>query len=137
MACLSDADAAIVRKHCDECPICRVAWDEAQKRFDALASLPAVETSSELIERTERRLAKAPAPSRLAIPLRWFDRRSLFGKFGTVAASVALVIGAIHLHYFTSCRFAVRSPGARAGNASFRGGDVASASWCMTRRRNR
>jgi alpha-2-macroglobulin-like protein len=98
---LSDADAAIVRKHCDDCPICRVAWDEAQKRFDALASLPAVETSSELIERTERRLAKAPAPSRLAIPLRWFERRSLFGKFGIVAASIALVIGAIHLHYLT------------------------------------
>jgi alpha-2-macroglobulin-like protein len=98
---LSDADAAIVRKHCDDCPICRVAWDEAQKRFDSLASLPALETSSELIERTERRLAKAPAPSRLTVPLRWLERRSLFARFGITAASVALVIGAIHLYYLT------------------------------------
>lgn len=96
---LSESDAAAVKKHCDECPICRVAWDEAQKRFDALASLPVVETSGELIERTERRLEKAAARSPRSIPLRWFQRRNLFEKFAVVAASIALLIGSLHLHY--------------------------------------
>jgi alpha-2-macroglobulin-like protein len=96
---LSDADAAIVKKHCEECPICRVAWDEAQKRFEALASLPAVETSSELIERTERRLEKAAARSPRSVPLRWFQRRSVYEQFGLVAATLAVMIGSLHLYY--------------------------------------
>src|SRR5580704_13172651 len=96
---LSDADAAIVKKHCEECPICRVAWDEAQKRFEALASLPAVETSSELIERTERRLEKAAARSPRSVPLRWFQRRSVYEKFGLVVATLAVMIGSLHLYY--------------------------------------
>ncbi len=96
---LNEADAAAVRKHCDECPICRVAWDEAQKRFDALAALPAVETSSELIERTERRLEKVATRRRPPLPVRWFDRRSKFQKLAIVAAVMAAMIGSLHVYY--------------------------------------
>lgn len=96
---LNEADAATVRKHCDECPICRVAWDEGQKRFDALAALPAVETSSDLIERTERRLEKAVTRRRPPLPLRWFERRSKFQKFAIVAAVLAAMIGSLHVYY--------------------------------------
>ena len=96
---LNDLDAAAVRKHCDECPICRVAWDEAQKRFDALAALPAVETSSELIERTERRLEKAAARRRPSLPVRWFERRSQLQKLVIVAAVLAAMIGTLHVYY--------------------------------------
>jgi anti-sigma factor RsiW len=96
---LNDADAAAVRKHCDECPICRVAWDEAQKRFDALAALPAVETSSELIERTERRLEQAATRRRRSLPVRWFERRSKMQKLAVVAAVLAAMIGSLHVYY--------------------------------------
>ena len=96
---LNEADAGVLRKHCDECPICRVAWDEAQKRFDALAALPAVETSSELIERTERRLDKAATRRRPLLPVRWFERRTKFQKLAIVAAVLAAMIGALHVYY--------------------------------------
>ncbi len=61
--------------------------------------LPAVETSSDLIERTERRLTKAAARGRRSSPVRWFQRRNMFERFGIGAAAIALAIGLLHLHY--------------------------------------
>jgi uncharacterized protein YfaS (alpha-2-macroglobulin family) len=98
---LNDADAAAVRKHCDECPICRVAWDEAQRRFDALAALPAVETSSELIERTERRLNEAAARRRPPRVVRWLARRNAYEIVGLCAAVVVALLGSLDVYYWS------------------------------------
>ncbi|MEE9602211.1 MAG: MG2 domain-containing protein, partial [Thermoguttaceae bacterium] len=57
---LSKPDTERVRRHCEKCPICKVALEEAQKRFAAMGALPAVEASEKLIRATQARIAQAP-----------------------------------------------------------------------------
>ncbi len=56
---LSHGEADYVHKHCQTCRVCQVALEEAQKRFDAMQSLPVVEASEQLIRATQRRISLA------------------------------------------------------------------------------
>jgi len=50
---LQPEQAASVEQHCEVCPICRVALDEAKKRFAALRLLPPGEAGELLLARAE------------------------------------------------------------------------------------
>lgn len=50
-----------VELHCAECPICRVALEEARRRGDALHAVPVVEASMLLLEKAEQRIDRAVA----------------------------------------------------------------------------
>ena len=49
---LSPEDTAAVESHCESCPICQVAMEEAEKRAVAIQSVPATEASDDLIKQT-------------------------------------------------------------------------------------
>ena len=57
-ALLSRRDAEQVAAHCEACPICRVALEEARRRQEAMQSLPPIEAPEALIraalERVDR-----------------------------------------------------------------------------------
>src|SRR5438876_8681782 len=55
---LTEADAAEVRAHCQQCPICQVALGEAEKRYEALSTVPPAEPSERLIAQTLHRLKR-------------------------------------------------------------------------------
>ena len=90
---LSPADAEVVEQHCARCRICQTAFEEGQKRFDALGSLPPVEASEKLIQQT---IEKVDATT---------DRRSERWRKGikivsfATAASV-LLIGSFHAYFY-------------------------------------
>jgi uncharacterized protein YfaS (alpha-2-macroglobulin family) len=89
---LESTDAAYVERHCDGCRICKLALDDARKRFAALETLPPIEPSEQLIQTT---LSRIDAQDRRRVKRRrWF----LAVSVPAVAAS-ALVIGLLHLHY--------------------------------------
>lgn len=54
---LDASDAAYVERHCDSCPICKLALDAARKRAAALETLPVIEPSERLIQTTLRRIS--------------------------------------------------------------------------------
>jgi hypothetical protein len=49
---LATDEAAFVERHCESCPICKVAMDEARKRFAGLETLPTCEASEQLVRAT-------------------------------------------------------------------------------------
>ena len=57
-ALLSPRDAEQVAAHCEACPICRVALEEARRRQEVMQSLPPIEAPEALIraalERVDR-----------------------------------------------------------------------------------
>jgi len=87
---LTRAGAATVERHCAKCPICKVAMEEARKRFAAMRALPALEPAEALISATEGKIAKAP---------RFVFTRAKVGF--AVAAAAALVLACVHIHYAT------------------------------------
>ena len=89
---LSSMDAVYVERHCDSCRICKLALEDARKRFAALETLPAIEPSEQLIQSTLQRIDVHDRRTRKV--RRWFLGVSL----PAVAAS-ALVIGILHLYY--------------------------------------
>jgi uncharacterized protein YfaS (alpha-2-macroglobulin family) len=89
---LESADAAYVERHCDSCRICKLALDDARKRFAALETLPAIEPSERLIQATLGRIDAHERRTRKV--RRWFLGVSL----PAIAAS-ALIIGFLHLYY--------------------------------------
>ncbi len=91
---LSPVDAEVVQQHCAGCRICQTAFEEGQKRFDALGSLPPVEASEKLIQRTiEQTDATAHRRSE-----RW--RRGIKIVSIATAASV-LLIGSFHAYFYS------------------------------------
>ena len=89
---LSAHDANYVNRHCQECPICKVALEEAHKRAAAFTTLPIREASEQVIQRTlqrvdahERRMRRV---RRIAIP----------SIVGALAASLLLLSG-FHIYY--------------------------------------
>jgi len=89
---LSPLDAEIVEQHCDRCPVCKVALDEARKRFAALATVPTVEAPERLVRATiERITIEGPRRER-------FRRRAVWGALSALAASVLLLVG-LNIHY--------------------------------------
>lgn len=89
---LDDAQMAVVETHLRRCRVCQAALEEAEARKAALKSLPPLEASEELIQRTlgstimrgERRASIRRSVARVAL---------------AVAALAALAIGAAHLHF--------------------------------------
>ena len=95
---LSPSEKASTEAHCAECPICKVALQEGQRRLKAMQSVTQLSASDRLIRRTERKLANAKTglarytwPQRLAM----------------LAASVAMMIGTAHMYYLSLSASAV------------------------------
>src|SRR5262249_23357267 len=89
---LDAADAAYVERHCDGCRVCKLALDEARKRFAALQTLPAIEPSEQLIQATLKGIDAHHG--RMTRVRRWFVGVSAGGL-----AAAALLIGMLHLYY--------------------------------------
>ncbi|HEY1785600.1 MAG TPA: hypothetical protein VGG30_08635, partial [Pirellulales bacterium] len=81
-----------VAMHCRHCPICKVALEEAEKRYAALRAMPAPVVSEELLKRLDNRLAGR--------------RRYRLSPLQTALAGIAaaaLLIACGH-YYFSSLR---------------------------------
>jgi hypothetical protein len=89
---LGPVEARQVEAHCESCPICKVALEEARKRFAAVTALPPCEASSELIDRTLDRVS--------AYERSWRRSRKivLAGAAGAAAAAV-LVLASLQWYY--------------------------------------
>jgi type II secretory pathway pseudopilin PulG len=86
---LSAPDKEQVAAHCRACAICRVALEEAQKRREALESLPPVEAPEALVRATLERIEQYRAT------------RSRWTKVGLLAAAaVVLLLAAANLYYY-------------------------------------
>ena len=90
---LTEDDAQFVAEQCERSNICQAALEEAQKRFDALQSLPPSEASDELIRKTIGSVEAQVA--RRAKTWRVYSR----GVLAAVAAAV-LIIGGLNLYYY-------------------------------------
>src|SRR5262245_32409614 len=89
---LHGPEAAYVEQHCESCRICKVALEEARKRFAALETLPACEASEQLVQATLKNIdVREQKRKRL--------RKRLFWGIVPAAAAAALIIGAFHLYY--------------------------------------
>ena len=53
---LDAARAAEVERHCDSCPACKAALDDARRRLTALRAGPAVEAAEPLVQNTMRKV---------------------------------------------------------------------------------
>ncbi len=91
---LTPAEAAHVRQHCEACPICEVALEEADKRFRAMQGMSTSEPSEELIQASLSRIDQYEQTS--GKRRRWVIR----GGFIAAAASIVLV-GSLHLYYLS------------------------------------
>jgi alpha-2-macroglobulin-like protein len=89
---LSQDDAGHVQRHCETCPACRTALDEARRRLAALRSVPAKEAPQTLIQSTLARVNQPPVKR----PVRW--RRWVLAIGAPVAAAV-LVLACLHVYY--------------------------------------
>ncbi|MCU0875764.1 MAG: MG2 domain-containing protein, partial [Pirellulaceae bacterium] len=87
---LTLGEMAYVREHCDKCQICRLALEEAKRRFQAVQSLPPVEATESLIQIAEQRIARH----------RRIRRRTVTAVWSAIAASVLIAAG-MHLYYAT------------------------------------
>ncbi len=87
---LTRAEAATVERHCAKCPICKVAMEEARKRFTAMRALPVLEPPEELISATQGKIAEAP---------KFVFTRAAAGL--AVAAAAALILACVHIYYAT------------------------------------
>jgi type II secretory pathway pseudopilin PulG len=93
---LSASSRRRVAAHCRECPICKVALEEAQKRFDLLQSSPPVEAPESLLRATEQRIER-------------FRRRRVTPlRIGiAVAACLLAMLGIASVYYLTLSASAV------------------------------
>ena len=91
---LDRGQAEYVGEHCEVCPICKVALDEARRRFEAMQAVPTSEASEELIRAT---LAKVNDWEQTGgRRRRWIIRGGLLAT----AASV-LLVASLHIYYAT------------------------------------
>ncbi|HEX4141950.1 MAG TPA: alpha-2-macroglobulin family protein [Pirellulales bacterium] len=81
-------DEEAVGLHCRHCPSCKVALEQASKRFSALQSLPTLPVSEQLLRTLQTRLSRR---GRLPLSPR---QRGVAG-----IAAVALLIGCFHLYF--------------------------------------
>ena len=114
-------DAEYVAQHAEQCPLCRVALEEARKRAGALRSLPAAEASLQLLAQTERRLDTAIRKSR-RLPNRIAERLTP-GRVLLLTAAAAALAEVHSLRAAMSAPFssAARSkvmPSSRAGSGT-------------------
>ncbi len=90
---LSAEEAARVQRHCQTCPSCARALEQARRRLSLLQAMPPTEASSQLVRTTLDRIDEANQPSH-------FRRRLGLGVFVALAAS-ALLLTCAHLYYAT------------------------------------
>jgi alpha-2-macroglobulin-like protein len=85
---LLDADRAReVERHCDACPACKTALEDARRRLATLRDAPAAEASEELVHKTMRKIDA----HQLTRKRRW--RRFVWITSGALAASLLLLAG--------------------------------------------
>jgi len=90
---LSPADTEIVEHHCETCRVCKVALEEAEKRLQALKTVPATEAPERLIQQAVENIEMHET------------KHNRFRKYYTrtvllaTAASV-LIIGLVNLYYY-------------------------------------
>src|SRR4051794_19407758 len=89
---LEPGEAAQVERHCEQCRMCQVALEEAQRRSQALHTVLASEASEELIQATLFRIDRATERQRV-----W--RRMLVRRMLPAAAAVVLVLTGLHLYF--------------------------------------
>lgn len=89
---LEPADSVRVERHCEQCRICQVGLEEAQKRFQAMQHVPASEASEDLIQATLYRVAAAAERQRA-----W--RRMLLRVALPAAAAVVLLLTGLHFYF--------------------------------------
>src|SRR5262249_25164980 len=89
---LSAGEDKYIEEHCQRCPICKVALDEAEKRHTAFQAVPASEGSEQLVQKTLARVTDLDA--------RQQRRRRLLRRaiLPAVAACVAL-LGIVHIYF--------------------------------------
>src|SRR4051794_10088796 len=92
---LSPPDRQRIQRHCATCPACQAALAGARLRLEALRTLPPVEATEQLIQRTEQRLGLAPAPTPGRGPIDWLRSRSAWWGAGLAALAAGLLIGAL------------------------------------------
>jgi hypothetical protein len=90
---LSEEDARFVEEQCEKSNICRAAVEEAQKRYDALRSIPPSEASEQLIRKTVEGVEMKVTRSRRTWKI--FSRTVL-----AVTAAAVLIIGGLNLYYY-------------------------------------
>ena len=97
---LPPGEVASVEAHCVECPICEVALREGRRRNEALRTLPQLNASEDLIQRTEAKLDQVCAGD--AVRAKSWLRRFTFAQHAAMlAAAVAVMIGTAHLYYLS------------------------------------
>jgi hypothetical protein len=84
---LATDETAFVERHCESCPICKVALEEARKRFATLETLPTCEASEQLVRATLQNIDRHEQRGR--------RRRKIlgFGVLLPLAASILLLTG--------------------------------------------
>jgi type II secretory pathway pseudopilin PulG/5-hydroxyisourate hydrolase-like protein (transthyretin family) len=87
---LSPQEMKFVEEHCAQCPICGLALEQAQERFESLQSLPATEASEDLIASTQMTVHETTSRARKRLAIGW-----------GVAAAAALVLACVHLYFAT------------------------------------
>src|SRR5262245_10101253 len=93
---LEPAARDYVERHCERCPICKTALDEAHKRLAALRALPPSEASEDLIAATLKAIPREDGDMVMSAKRsRWWRPGRL-----AVAAAVLLVVG-VHVYYWT------------------------------------
>ncbi|MEQ8790740.1 MAG: alpha-2-macroglobulin family protein [Pirellulaceae bacterium] len=90
---LSAEDARYVEEQCEKSSICRAAFEEAQKRFQALKAIPPSEASEELIRQTVEGVDMKV--NRSTRNWRIFSRTLL-----AVTAAAVLIIGVANFYYY-------------------------------------
>jgi len=88
-ALLSPRDAEQVAAHCEACPICRVALEEARRRQEVMQSLPPIEAPEALV-----RAALARVDRHRVSRFKWVRGGVL------VAAAVLLLLGTANLYFY-------------------------------------
>lgn len=89
---LDPGDAEWVERHCETCPVCKVALAEARKRQNALGSVAPSEASEDLIQATLRHIETRDQQHRR-------HRRLLFACVLPAAAAVLVLLVGANLYY--------------------------------------
>ncbi len=89
---LEEDDARYVRRHCESCPICGPAMEQARQRLAMVQSAPPSEPSQELIAQTMVRVKSRAVWGGRVSKIAW---RSFAGAM----AAAVLIIGVCHLYF--------------------------------------
>jgi len=88
---LSQEETRFVETHCEQCPICKLALEEAQERFAAMQTLPALEAGEDLIAATQGRIHASADRARKRLSVFWIT-----------AAAAAVVLVCVHIGYLAA-----------------------------------